>query len=82
MAELNSKKVSLSLGILFAILHTAGVIAILNGIIGFAQRVHFISEQVTVLSFNIGDFITGIAGAFIAGYVVGWLYSLIYNKLK
>ena len=82
MTELNAKRTALSLGILVAIFHTAGIIAIQSGLINFAQRVHFISEQITVLPFNITDFIIGVVLAFIAGYIVGWAYSAIYNKLK
>ena len=81
MAEkLDMKKVSLSLGILFAIMHGIGSLAITT-YMKYWQWAHFMTMQYTPTGFNVGVWIGGIVVAFVCGAVVGGLYTLIYNKL-
>lgn len=80
--ELNSRKVSLTMAILFAILHTVGVLAILSGAVDYLMKVHFLTKSYIVLPFDIGTFLLGVAGAFVVGYAVGWLFTWIYNSVN
>jgi len=82
MTELNTKKVSLSLGIVFAIMHTIGIIGIFVGLIKYAEWVHFINDELTVQPFSLLPFVLGIATAFVIGAVVGWLFATVYNFMK
>ncbi len=82
MAEkLNLKKVSLSVGITFAILHILGVIGILAGLLTWWQSLHFISIPFTVQAFSIGTLIIGIIKAFVCGAVVGLIFAVVYNNV-
>lgn len=81
--ELNIRRVALSLGSLFAILHTAEVLLYTNSdFIKWLSDMHFISWQYTIQPFNMATYITGVIAAFVAGAVIGALFSIIYNKLK
>ena len=80
--ELNPRKVSLTLAIVFAILHTIGIIAILSGAIDYVMWVHFLTKSYIILPFDVGTFLLGLAGAFVLGYVIGWLFTLIYNSVN
>lgn len=54
--------------------------------LGFGQPIvkalesgHFLSSNYSVTSFDPVTALTGIAGAVIAGYVIGWTFTYIYN---
>jgi len=79
--ELNSKRTALSLGILFAIMHTIGVIAILSGALDYIMKVHFLTKSYIILPFDLVTFVLGVATAFVMGWIVGWLFASIYNYL-
>lgn len=81
MEEVNTKKVALTLGILFAVLHTIGVL-LMSPLIKYWTWVHFVSIQYAVQPFNFVTLIVGIVGAFLGGLILGWLFALIYNKLS
>jgi len=79
--ELKTKQLALSLGILFAIMHTIEVLLILSGSIDYIMGLHFITKSYIILPFDFGTFILGVVGAFVAGNLVGWIYASIYNAL-
>ncbi len=81
MAEVNTKKVALTLGILFALLHTIGVL-LMSTFMKYWTWVHFVTFQYTTQAFNFVTLIVGIVGAFLGGLILGWLFALIYNKLS
>lgn len=84
--ELNSNRAGLALGTLFAIFHFIWLILI--GI-NFGQTsaniwhsMHFISDMHTIEAFSFGTALIGLILAFVAGYVIGWLFAYLYNKFK
>ena len=77
-----TKRVALTLGIMFAIFHTIGVLLLQTGIASYAKWAHLIDFQYTIQPFSIVPFIAGIITAFIVGYVIGWLFVTIYSKVK
>ena len=81
MAEkLNMQRTALSLGILFVVLHGVGVL-FMSALMRYWQWAHFVSMQYTPTGFSFGVWVGGIVVAFVAGAVVGGLFSLIYNKM-
>lgn len=80
MTELNTKKLALTLGILFAAMHAIGVLAI-SPLMKYWTWAHFVSFQYTMQAFSLGTFVVGIVGAFLTGLVVGWLFAVLYNRL-
>ncbi len=85
--KLKAGKVGLSLGLVFAI--TSLVCAILvyfmpAGMISLANNIfHGLDvSQIARSSFSWGGVIFGIVEIFIIGFIGGWLFALIYNKLK
>lgn len=73
----------IALGVLFGLMHTLWV-AVVSA--GFGQQVidalesgHFLSSAYSITAFNPVNSLTGIAGAFVAGYIIGWIFVKIYN---
>ena len=79
---LNTKKVSLTTGLVFAVMHTVGVIGIRIGLMKYWGWVHLVSFQYVLEKFNLGVFALGIVTAFLAGLIVGWLFTAVYNSLN
>ena len=77
-----SKTTSLSLGILFAMMHIVGTIGILLGSMKYVEKLHFIVTPYTVSSFSIWTFLTGIILAFMGGFIIGFVFTHIYNYLS
>ena len=77
-----TKRVALTLGIVFAIFHTIGVLLLQTGMASYTKWVHLIDFQYTIQPFSAVPFIAGIITAFIIGNIVGWLFVTIYKKVK
>lgn len=79
----NPNQAGLTLGILFAILHILWIIAIGIGfgqrLVDWAHSIHFVECQHTILSVSAGTAIIGIITAFISGYILGWLFAVLWN---
>jgi len=86
MNQLNKNKTGLALGLLSIILHTLWTIAIAtdlaNKLLNWWKSYHFISPEYTLLKFNFLNAVLGLITAFILAYLVGWIFSFIYNKLQ
>lgn len=78
---LNVKKIALSTGFLFAILHLAVVITIISGALKMWLSFHFISLNYTVQPVQFGLLISGILIAFTIGAVSGGIFASAYNKI-
>lgn len=82
-ARLNEKRVALSLGLLFALLHIIGVLLIVFGdYIAWSSSMHFMSFSYSVNPFDVVTLIIGAVLAFVAGAVIGWLFAAIWNALR
>ncbi len=85
--EISGKRAAISLGLLLAILHTAGVLLIVatgGWLIGWAESLHFMTTGAayTAVPFDVLTLIIGIVSAFIVGAVIGWLFAWIWNMNK
>ncbi len=86
MEKINSNKVGLALGIIFALIHFLWSLMVL---FGFAQkslywifRLHFINFPMATMGFNFGKMLLLVALGFIVGYIIGWLFSVLLNSFK
>jgi len=79
------RTVALSLGLLFAVLHTVGVLLLVGtggALKGWALGLHFLNIAYTVTAFDAVTFVIGIVAAGVAGAVIGWLFAAIWNWLS
>lgn len=83
--QMNAKKTGLALGIVFALWHLLWLLIV--GI-GYGQatldammRMHFLSAPWAVTGFNYLNALILLIVAFVAGYITGWIFAKIWNKL-
>jgi hypothetical protein len=85
MHKLNRSSVALSLGAFVGVMHLlwSAVVAL-----GFAQtwldfiyRVHFVNNPFTVTAFSIENAVVLVAVTTIVGYIVGWIFAEVWNRL-
>lgn len=80
---MNAKKVGLALGTLIALVHLVWVSIVRLGfgdnILGGIMRLHFINCPAVITPFSIGTAVFLVIIAFIAGYILGWLFAVFYN---
>ncbi len=77
--KINQKSLALTLGIVFALGHTVGVVLILAGAINWILKMHFFEPKFSLLPFSLPMLLLGIVLTFIFGLIVGWLIAVIYN---
>jgi hypothetical protein len=82
--KLKSVKVGLSVGIFFAAMHLIFVLALVatkGACLKWMLNLHLVSVSYSYLlgSLNATTIIIGIVHAFVAGFVGGWLFTVIYN---
>ena len=82
---MNSHKVGLVLGSFVAFIHFIWSLLVAfgwaQGLLNFILNLHSLSNPLTVMSFDLGRSIGLIIVTFIAGYVVGYVFSLFWKKL-
>ena len=85
ISKFNKNSAGLSLGIIFLLIHLIWFGAV---IFGFGEELlsqivatHFIQLTIQVGEFNLGDAIFALIRAFVAGYLIGWLFAFVYNKI-
>lgn len=81
--KLDGKKVGLTLGILFALMHLAWIFIVNLGWGQAATRLlyylHFLDLSPTIETFSFIVAISGVITAFIFGYLIGWVFSALWN---
>lgn len=77
------KQLGLTLGIFFAVIHA--IWALIVGL-GYGQKflswimsMHFMGAPMMIGGFTFGKAFVLIAVTFIAGYIFGWLFAVIWN---
>jgi len=78
-------KLALTLGIFFAVVHA--VWAIIVGL-GYGEKfmnwilgLHFVGTPMLIGGFSIGRALVLIVVTFVIGYILGWLFAAIWNKV-
>lgn len=73
----------IALGTLFGMIHALWVLAVSEGlgqpIIHILESWHFLSSNYTTTSLDPVTAISGIIGAAVSGYIIGWIFIYIYN---
>jgi Na+-translocating ferredoxin:NAD+ oxidoreductase RnfD subunit len=79
----SKNQAGIALGALFGLMHTLWVAAVGAGIgqtvVDALESGHFLSSNYSVTGFDPVTALTGIIGAVITGYIIGWTYIYIYN---
>lgn len=80
---INRQQAGISLGALFGVLHLAWILSAAvagNAFIRSVESMHFLSTTYTTTAFNPLTAVSGLFGAVVAGYVIGWIFAYIYNE--
>lgn len=83
--KLNPNKTGLALGGLLALWHAlwAALVAIglAQALLDFVYSIHFLSNPFVVGTFNLMTALTLVVVTAVIGYLLGWVFALIWNKL-
>ena len=86
MDKLNKNNIGLSLGITFLVLHVVWFTVVFLGLgqqlISSMTEWHFVKFNIEIIEFSVFSAIGTLIRAFIVGYIVGWFFSSIYNRLQ
>jgi len=85
--KLGMRRVANTLGIVFAgvsLLCALFVLLFQNTALSFFGNIfHGIDiTQIAKTSVSVGSIIIGLIEAFILGWIIGWLFAVVYNKLR
>ena len=84
MPKLKPSSIGLTLGVMLAVLYTLRTIALLlfpNFIVNVANKIVYNMIFIKVPVITIDAFVIGIIALFIGGFVLGYVFSLVYNKV-
>ena len=84
MAKLKPTKIGLTLGIMLAILYTLRTIVLLlfpDFVVSWANKIMYNMISVKEPVITVNAFVIGVVVLFIAGFVWGIVFSLVYNKV-
>ena len=84
MPKLNPQKIGLALGVMLAIIYTLRTIVLLlfpNFVVSWANKIMYNMVVIKEPVITVDAFAVGIAVLFIAGFVWGIVFSLVYNKV-
>jgi hypothetical protein len=85
MKKIHPHDVGLILGATVCIMHIVWSLAVLTGVanwyLDFILSLHFVSNPFVIQSFDLGKAIILWAITFVAGYLVGWVFGIVWNTL-
>ena len=83
--QINKNQAGLALGSLSALLHFLWVIVVAlgfgQGLAEWWHKIHFIGDFHVIKPATFGTSVIGIITAFVAGYVLAWLFALLWNVI-
>lgn len=84
--KINANRLGLTVGYFAALIHLVLVILVAfnvaNSVLAWILPLHFLSLGVSFTAFNFLIALELIIAAFIGGYVLGWVFAYIWNKVK
>jgi hypothetical protein len=84
--KINANRLGLTVGYFAALMHLVLIILVALGIanayLGWILPLHFLSLDVSFVAFDLLTAIMLLIAAFVGGYVAGWVFAYIYNKVK
>lgn len=82
---LNKNHVGLTVGLFVAFMHLIWAIIIIAGLgqsyLNWIFPLHSISNVFSVIPFSLTNAIILIIISFVGGYIFGWLFAALYNKI-
>ena len=87
LEELNKNKIGLILGFLFAIIHFVWSVFVavfpsgLQSFLDWIFKLHFLNSIYTLTTFNFVNAILLIVVTFVVGYIIGWVFAALWNKM-
>ena len=82
---MKESKAALIFGTFVALMHLIWSIMVFLGLaqpyLNFILGLHFLNNPYTVSAFSLSTALMLIAFTFVIGYLVGWVFALIWNKL-
>ena len=83
---LSTQKTGLALGLFFAIVHAAWQALVWVGsaqaFINWMAKLNSLRANETVTAFNATTAITRVIAMFVIGYVFGWVFALVWNRVR
>lgn len=83
--KISKKRIALSLGITFAIFHSGWLVLSLIGVghlwFRWMHELHFLRLEYEILNFDLLTALLGIGAAFVMGYLVGWVFGFVWEKV-
>ncbi len=85
MTHISKSRAGVVLGSLVGLSHLMWSLLVAFGaaqwVINWIFRLHFIQPPYTITAFNFGTAVTLIVVTFVIGFVMGWLFAAIWNRL-
>ena len=83
--DCNKNLAGLTTGIFAAALHALWAVLVLLGVgqtyLDWIFPLHFVGNVYSVMSFSLGTAAILVVLAFVGGYVLGWLFTALWNAL-
>lgn len=84
--KVKESKAALIFGTFAAVMHAFWSVLVFLGLaqpyLNFISGLHFLNNPYKVLPFNLSTAVMLIAVTFVIGYLVGWVFAKIWNKLQ
>ena len=84
MSKLKSSSIGLSLGLMLVVLYTLRTIILLlfpDFVVNLANKIMYSMISIRMPAITIDAFVTGVIVLFVAGFIFGVVFSLVYNKV-
>ena len=84
MAKLKPTKIGLALGLMLAILYTLRTVVLLlfpDFVVNVGNKIMYNMIDIKIPVITIDAFVTGVVVLFIAGFIWGIVFSLVYNEV-
>jgi len=83
--KLKTSTTALTFGFFVAVMHVVWMLMVYIGVaqtyLNWIFGIHLLSVQVRVLPFNLNTAITLVFFTFLIGYLVGWVFATVWNKV-
>ena len=84
--EINAQKAGMALGGFAGLLHLVWALLVALGfaqpLMDFIFSLHFIRHEYTIEPFRFGTAVLLVVVTFAVGYLFGWLFATIWNRLQ
>lgn len=86
MRKVKESKAALIFGTFAAVMHVFWSVLVFLGLaqqyLNFISGLHFLNNPYKVLPFNLSTAVMLVAVTFVIGYLIGWVFAKIWNKLR